>query len=110
MNNSCKIAAGRSPERFFRNYGFAGQAKISVYYAVFFIFVRRCFFAGRFRKSFNDPRNRAAAKKHRRPIRGLKFYDIIMIKRLNRIIIPTTIYMQVPKNGNGGILIGQSKA
>jgi len=36
MNNSCKIAAGRSPERFFRNYGFAGQAKISVYNAVFF--------------------------------------------------------------------------
>ncbi len=33
-----------------------------------------------------------------------------MIKRLNRIIIPTTIYMQVPKNGNGGIAIGQSKA
>ena len=33
-----------------------------------------------------------------------------MTKRLNRIIIPTTIYMQVPKNGNGGILIGQSKA
>lgn len=39
-----------------------------------------------------------------------KFYDIIMIKRLNRIIIPTTIYMQVPENGNGGIVIGQSKA
>jgi hypothetical protein len=36
MNNSCKIAAGRSPERFFRNYGFAGQAKLSVYDAVFF--------------------------------------------------------------------------
>lgn len=36
MNNSCKIAAGRSPERFFRNYGFAGQTKISVYNAVFF--------------------------------------------------------------------------
>ena len=33
-----------------------------------------------------------------------------MIKRLNLIIIPTTIYMQVSENGNGGILIGQSKA
>lgn len=111
MNNSCKIAAGRSPERFFRNYGFAGQAKISVYYAVFSSFsCTDASSSGRCRKSFNDPRNRAAAKKHHRPVRDLKFYDIIMIKRLNRIIIPTTIYMQVPKNGNGGIAIGQSKA
>lgn len=110
MNNSCKIAVGCSPERFFRDYDFADRQKYRFITPFFFIFVRRCFFAGRCRKSFNDPRNRAAAKKHRRPIRGLKFYDIIMIKRLNRIIIPTTIYMQVPKNGNGGILIGQSKA
>ena len=49
-------------------------------------------------------------KKHHRPKRDLKFYDIIMTKRLNRIIIPTTIYMQVPETGNGGIVIGQSKA
>ena len=111
MNNSCKIAVGCSPERFFRNYGFIARAGQNVgLYRRFLFFVRRCFFAGRCRKSFNDTRNRAAAKKHRRPIRDLKFYDIIMIKRLNRIIIPTTIYMQVPKNGNGGIAIGQSKA
>ena len=27
MNNSCKIAAGRSPERFFRDYDFADRQK-----------------------------------------------------------------------------------
>lgn len=110
MNNSCKIAAGRSPERFSEITVSPGRQKYRFITPFFFIFVRRCFFAGRCRKSFNTPRNRAAAKNHHRPIRGLKFYDIIMIKRLNRIIIPTTIYMQVSENGNGGILIGQSKA
>ena len=88
MNNSCKIAAGRSPERFFRNYGFAGQAKNkSVYYAVFFCMPT--LLRGKMPEILQcHAKSRAAAKNHHRPIRGLKFYDIIMIKRLNRIIIP----------------------
>lgn len=65
---------------------------------------------GKMPEILQHPAKSCSREKHHRPIRGLKFYDIIMIKRLNRIIIPTTIYMQVPKNGNGGIAIGQSKA
>ena len=110
MNNSCKIAAGRSPERFFRNYGFAGQTKISVYYAVFLHFRTPMLLRVKMPEILQHPAKSCSREKHHRPIRDLKFYDIIMTKRLNRIIIPTTIYMQVPKNGNGGILIGQSKA
>lgn len=110
MNNSCKIAAGRSPERFSEITVSPGRQKYRFITPFFLHFRAPTLLRGKMPEILQHPAKSCSREKHHRPIRDLKFYDIIMTKRLNRIIIPTTIYMQVPKNGNGGIAIGQSKA